>query len=110
PTPCIRCNGSVRLDAMLGLADRLGCEALATGHYARVRARTNGGSLVRAAADERKDQSYLLAAPAPPRRAEGPAPPSPPRPRASRSPPGAPPSASCASRRCASSRSARDST
>ncbi|HVR05818.1 MAG TPA: iron-sulfur cluster assembly scaffold protein, partial [Solirubrobacteraceae bacterium] len=36
PNPCVRCNGEVRLDAMLELADRLGCEALATGHYARV--------------------------------------------------------------------------
>ena len=36
PNPCIRCNGNVRLDAMLELADRLGANALATGHYARV--------------------------------------------------------------------------
>jgi tRNA U34 2-thiouridine synthase MnmA/TrmU/NifU-like protein involved in Fe-S cluster formation len=36
PNPCVRCNGNVRLDAMLELADRLGASALATGHYARV--------------------------------------------------------------------------
>ena len=36
PNPCIRCNGNVRLDAMLELADRLGASTLATGHYARV--------------------------------------------------------------------------
>jgi tRNA-uridine 2-sulfurtransferase len=36
PNPCIRCNGSVRLDAMLDLARRLGGERLVTGHYARV--------------------------------------------------------------------------
>ena len=35
PNPCVRCNGSVRLDAMLDLADRLGCQTLTTGHYAR---------------------------------------------------------------------------
>ena len=35
PNPCVRCNGHVRLDAMLDLADRLGAETLATGHYAR---------------------------------------------------------------------------
>src|SRR5205085_10743545 len=35
PNPCVGCNGHVRLDAMLDLAERLGCEALATGHYAR---------------------------------------------------------------------------
>ena len=60
PNPCVRCNGHVRLDAMLDLADRLGADALATGHYAR----TCGG-LLRVAADPDKDQSYMLAALAP---------------------------------------------
>jgi tRNA-specific 2-thiouridylase len=36
PNPCVRCNGNVRLDAMLELAGRLGSRTLATGHYARV--------------------------------------------------------------------------
>jgi tRNA-specific 2-thiouridylase len=36
PNPCVRCNGNVRLDAMLELAERLGADSLATGHYARV--------------------------------------------------------------------------
>ena len=58
PNPCVRCNGSVRLDAMLDFAQRLGAGALATGHYARV---TPDG-LLRAAADPAKDQSYMLAA------------------------------------------------
>jgi tRNA-uridine 2-sulfurtransferase len=61
PNPCVRCNGSVRLDAMVELAERLGAEALATGHYAR----TSDG-LLRVAADGHKDQSYMLAALAPP--------------------------------------------
>jgi tRNA-specific 2-thiouridylase len=60
PNPCVRCNGEVRLDAMLDLAQRLGAQALATGHYARVQ-----DGLLRVAADERKDQSYALAALAP---------------------------------------------
>src|SRR5207245_5347521 len=60
PNPCVRCNGSVRLDAMLDLAQRLGAAALATGHYARVR-----DGLLRIAADPAKDQSYMLAALAP---------------------------------------------
>jgi len=60
PNPCVRCNGAVRLDAMLELAERLGADALATGHYAR----TQGG-LLRVAADPAKDQSYMLAALAP---------------------------------------------
>ncbi len=80
PNPCVRCNGSVRLDAMLELADRLGAEALATGHYARVHGADAGpgvnGSgagpawpgrgpgeeapLLRVAVDPAKDQSYAL--------------------------------------------------
>jgi tRNA-specific 2-thiouridylase len=64
PNPCVRCNGNVRLDAMLELAERLGAEALATGHYARV---IDGPSapLLRTAVDEAKDQSYVLCALAP---------------------------------------------
>ncbi len=58
PNPCVRCNGFVRLDAMIALADRLGAQTLATGHYARI---TPDG-LIRAAADPFKDQSYMLAA------------------------------------------------
>jgi tRNA-specific 2-thiouridylase len=63
PNPCIGCNGHVRLDAMLELADRLGCDRLATGHYARI-AETDheAGPLLRAAADGAKDQTYMLAA------------------------------------------------
>jgi tRNA-specific 2-thiouridylase len=64
PNPCVGCNGHVRLDAMLELADRLGCETLATGHYARV-VHEHEGPLLRAAADPAKDQTYMLAALAP---------------------------------------------
>jgi tRNA-uridine 2-sulfurtransferase len=60
PNPCVRCNGEVRFDAMLELAGSLGAAKLATGHYARI-ARDERGPLVRAAVDERKDQSYVLA-------------------------------------------------
>lgn len=63
PNPCIRCNGHVRLDAMLDLAQRVGASALATGHYARTtEAGDPAGPLLRAAADAWKDQTYMLAA------------------------------------------------
>jgi len=63
PNPCVACNGSVRLDAMLKLARALGAERLATGHYARVAERDHpDGPLLHAAADPHKDQSYMLAA------------------------------------------------
>jgi tRNA-specific 2-thiouridylase len=58
PNPCVRCNGHVRLDAMLEFADSLGAATLTTGHYAR---RTERG-LLRLAADPAKDQTYMLAA------------------------------------------------
>ena len=61
PNPCVRCNGDVRLDAMLEFADRLGAADLATGHYARI----SEDGLLRAAADPAKDQSYMLAGLAP---------------------------------------------
>src|ERR687897_984661 len=64
PNPCVRCNGEVRFDAMLELADALGAARLATGHYARI-ARDERGPLVRAASDPQKDQSYMLAKLAP---------------------------------------------
>jgi tRNA-specific 2-thiouridylase len=57
PNPCVRCNGSVRLDAMLDFAARIGAATLSTGHYAR---RTSDG-LLRLAADPTKDQAYMLA-------------------------------------------------
>jgi tRNA-specific 2-thiouridylase len=60
PNPCVGCNGSVRFDSMLGLAERLGAARLVTGHYARI-ADDGRGPLIRAAADPAKDQSYVLA-------------------------------------------------
>jgi tRNA-specific 2-thiouridylase len=63
PNPCVGCNGHVRLDAMLELADRLGCGWLATGHYARTaQDGEEDGPLLRTAADPAKDQTYMLAA------------------------------------------------
>ncbi len=64
PNPCVRCNGHVRLDAMIELAGRLGAGRLATGHYARVHD-DGPGPLLRLAADPDKDQTYMLAALAP---------------------------------------------
>ena len=60
PNPCVRCNGHVRFDAMLELAEHLGAARLATGHYARI-TRDADGPLLRTASDPRKDQSYMLA-------------------------------------------------
>jgi tRNA-specific 2-thiouridylase len=66
PYPCLRCNGNVRLDAMLELGERLGAPTLVTGHYARLHHEPGSSRpLLRLAADVRKDQSYALAGLAP---------------------------------------------
>ncbi|MDQ2631897.1 MAG: tRNA 2-thiouridine(34) synthase MnmA [Actinomycetota bacterium] len=61
PNPCILCNGEVRLAAMIDLAERVGAERLLTGHYARI-VEDADGPLLATAADQAKDQSYMLAA------------------------------------------------
>jgi tRNA-uridine 2-sulfurtransferase len=66
PNPCVRCNGLVRFDAMLELADHVGAEALVTGHYARIEGDSDGPLLARAR-DAQKDQTYMLAGLAPDR-------------------------------------------
>ena len=59
PNPCVLCNGELRIDAMIALADRLGAGKLATGHYARL-VDDGDGPLLAAAADPAKDQTYML--------------------------------------------------
>jgi tRNA-uridine 2-sulfurtransferase len=56
PNPCLRCNEKIKFAAVLDRALALGFDAVCTGHYARIR----DGSLYRAA-DQAKDQSYVLA-------------------------------------------------
>lgn len=64
PNPCVRCNGEIRLEPMIAIAGRLGAEALATGHYARL-VDDSRGPLLAPGADPGKDQSYMLAGLAP---------------------------------------------
>ncbi|MBU8538651.1 tRNA 2-thiouridine(34) synthase MnmA [Falsiroseomonas tokyonensis] len=59
PIPCIRCNQTVKFQDLVELAHDLGCEALATGHYARRVEGPEGAELHRAA-DPLRDQSYFL--------------------------------------------------
>lgn len=56
PNPCVACNAHVKFHAAAYLADRIGYEKVATGHYARV---GEGPSLARPV-DETKDQTYVL--------------------------------------------------
>jgi len=59
PNPCIECNRKVKFGLLLARAERLGFDALATGHHARVVADDSGPRL-RRGVDRRKDQSYVL--------------------------------------------------
>jgi len=59
PIPCVRCNQRVKFADLLDTARDLGAQALATGHYVRRVAGTDGAQL-HAAADSTRDQSYFL--------------------------------------------------
>ena len=61
PNPCIHCNTHIKWAALLLRADALGCEWIATGHYARVRHDEECGRyVVGRGLDRNKDQSYAL--------------------------------------------------
>ncbi len=59
PNPCVLCNTHIKWDALLKRADKLGCDFIATGHYARLRTE-NGKYIISKGIDQRKDQSYAL--------------------------------------------------
>jgi tRNA-uridine 2-sulfurtransferase len=59
PNPCIDCNAHVKFGAFAERAFRLGFDAIATGHHARLENRTGSPRLLRGV-DARKDQSYVL--------------------------------------------------
>jgi len=59
PNPCIQCNRRIKFDVLLERARRLGFDALATGHHARIVDTANGPRIARGV-DQAKDQSYVL--------------------------------------------------
>ncbi len=60
PNPCVMCNTHIKWRALLKRADALGCEFIATGHYANVRQHSNSRFVISKGLDETKDQSYVL--------------------------------------------------
>jgi len=61
PTPCTDCNTTVKFGALLGRARHLyGCDAVATGHYARRGEAPDGTAELLRARDDDKDQTYFL--------------------------------------------------
>jgi len=60
PNPCVECNRAVKFGHLAARARRLGFDAVATGHHARVG--VGGGRVtLRRGVDPAKDQSYVLA-------------------------------------------------
>ena len=62
PNPCIVCNRQIRWGHLLDQAQAVGAKYMATGHYARLRTNPAGQVELLRAADDRKDQSYVLSA------------------------------------------------
>ena len=60
PNPCIACNRYVKWEALLDRAVAIGCDYIATGHYARVLKLDNGRYAVCKSKTDKKDQTYAL--------------------------------------------------
>lgn len=62
PNPCIECNRYLKFERFYKRALEIGCDCVATGHYARIeRDRQSGRYVLKKAVDLSKDQSYVLA-------------------------------------------------
>lgn len=59
PSPCVICNEKIKFGFLLTRAVQFDCDALATGHYARIEEK-NGQFHLMKARDAAKDQSYFL--------------------------------------------------
>lgn len=60
PNPCVRCNGNTKFRDLLRRGRMLGCDAIATGHYARMGRDPAGNPRLLRGLDHQKDQAYFL--------------------------------------------------
>jgi tRNA-uridine 2-sulfurtransferase len=60
PNPCVRCNGNTKFRDLLKRGALLGCDAIATGHYARIGRNERGEQVLMRGVDHNKDQAYFL--------------------------------------------------
>ena len=61
PIPCTLCNNFIKFDQFLEMADGVGADKIATGHYARLRFDEESGRYqMRTSLDATKDQTYFL--------------------------------------------------
>jgi hypothetical protein len=59
PNPCVMCNEKLKFGNLWKKAQALGCDYIATGHYAIIEHHADR-AVLRKGADVRKDQSYFL--------------------------------------------------
>jgi tRNA-uridine 2-sulfurtransferase len=59
PNPCVMCNEKLKFGNLWGKAQALGCDYIATGHYAIIE-HYSDRAVLRKGVDPRKDQSYFL--------------------------------------------------
>ena len=59
PNPCVICNSTIKWGKLIETANELGCDYIATGHYARI-GHQNDRWYLRKGADLSKDQTYFL--------------------------------------------------
>src|SRR5437763_10110366 len=59
PNPCVMCNEKLKFGNLWGKAEALGCDYIATGHYAIIDHHEDR-AVLRKGVDPRKDQSYFL--------------------------------------------------
>jgi tRNA-uridine 2-sulfurtransferase len=60
PNPCVRCNERVKFGGLFQVAEQLGADYIATGHFARIQQDESGIPFLARGLDTRKDQSYFL--------------------------------------------------
>ncbi len=60
PNPCVQCNSDVKWNTFLKKAKELGCDYMATGHYAIIEKMATGRFTIRKGVDGTRDQSYVL--------------------------------------------------
>lgn len=60
PLPCVNCNTYLKFDHLVKKMKELGCDYLATGHYAQIIQNEKGVSQIVTSTDDWKDQTYFL--------------------------------------------------
>lgn len=60
PLPCVNCNTYLKFDHLVQKMNELGCDYLATGHYAKIEQDRSGRMGIVTSTDDHKDQTYFL--------------------------------------------------